>query len=60
LGLSWLKENIFVVDTINRCLRNVTMGLVIPCSVSWIPSLSILDLDKETLEDGEAILILDV
>jgi predicted aspartyl protease len=33
LGLSWLKENGFVVDPVGRCLRNISTGLVIPCSV---------------------------
>jgi len=59
LGLSWLKENRFVVDPIDKCLRNVDKGLVLPCSVQWIPSVSLLDLDKEPLEDGEILLIID-
>jgi len=33
LGLSWLVENGFMVNTQERCLRNVETGLVIPCSV---------------------------
>ena len=33
LGLSGLDENGFMVDTQERCLRNVETGLVIPCSV---------------------------
>ena len=33
LGLSRLTENGFSVDTQDRCLRNVTTGQVIPCSV---------------------------
>ena len=33
LGLSWLVENGFMVDTQERCLSNVKTGLVIPCSV---------------------------
>ena len=32
LGLSWLIENGFIVDTQERCLRNIETGLVIPCS----------------------------
>jgi len=59
LGLSWLKENGFVVDPMNRCLRNVSMGLVIPCSVRWIPTVSLLNLEEELLDDGEVLLILD-
>ena len=38
LGLSCLTENGFLVDTQERCLRNAISGLVIPCSVRWIPS----------------------
>ena len=37
LGLSWLTENGFLVDTQNKCLRNVKSGQVIPCSIRWIP-----------------------
>jgi len=59
LGLSWLKENGFVVDPMDRCLRNVDKGLVLPCSVRWIPSVSLLDVDKEPLEDDEILLIID-
>ena len=33
LGLSWLAENGFSINTWNRCLRNVNSGQVIPCSV---------------------------
>ena len=33
LGLSWLTESGFPVDTQDRCLRNVNTGQVIPCSV---------------------------
>ena len=32
-GLSWLTENGFLVDTQDRCLRNVNSGQVISCSV---------------------------
>jgi hypothetical protein len=59
LGLSWLKENGFVVDPLARCLRNVVTGLILPCSVRMIPAISILDLDNEPLEDGEVMLIID-
>ena len=34
-------------------------GLVIPCSVRWIPSVTVLDLYLEPLEDGEIVLIID-
>jgi len=60
LGLSLLRENGFVVDPMDRCLRNVSTGLVIPCSVQWIPTVSLINLEEEPLEDGEVLLILDV
>ena len=47
LGLSWLKDNRFVVDLMDRCLRNVSMGLVIPCSVQWIPTVSLINLEEK-------------
>ena len=56
LGLSWLMENGFLVDIKERCLKNAISGLVIPCSVRWIPSVTVLDLDLEQLEDGEILL----
>ena len=59
LGLSWLTENGFLVDTQESCLRNTISGLVIPCSVRWIPSITIVDLDLEPLEDSEITLIID-
>jgi len=59
LGLSWLKENWFVVDPTNRCLRNISIGWVIPCSVRWIPSVSILVVDIGPLEDVVLMLIID-
>ena len=57
LGLSWLTENGFSVDTQDRCLRNVNTGQVIPCSVKWIPD--VLIMEEEPLEDGEILLIID-
>ena len=57
LGLSWLTENGFSVDTQDRCLRNVNSGQVIPCSVRWIPE--VLIMEEEPLEDGEILLIID-
>ena len=57
LGLSWLMENGFLVDTQDRCLRNVNTGQVIPCSVRWIPE--VLIMEEEPLEDGEILLIID-
>jgi hypothetical protein len=58
LGLSWLTENGFLVDTQDRCLRKVSSGLVVPCSVRMIPSVMTLDME-EPLEDGEIVLIID-
>ena len=58
LGLSWLTENGFSVDTQNRCLRNVNTGQVIPCSVRWIPE--VLIMEEEPTGDGEILLIIDV
>ena len=57
LELSWLTENGFLVDTEDRCLRNVNSGQVIPCSVRWIPEMLIME--EEPLEDGEILLIID-
>jgi len=59
LGLSWLEEHRFWVDTQARCLRKDRSGLVILCSIRWIPSITVLDLDLEPLEDGEILLIID-
>ena len=59
LGLSWLTENGFSVDTQDRCLRNINTGQVIPCSIRWIPSISTLDFEEEPLEDGDLLLIID-
>jgi len=59
LGLSWLEEHGFWVHTQARCLRKDLSGLVIPCSIRWIPTISVLDLDLEPLEDGEILWIID-
>ena len=34
LGLSWLAENRFLMDTHDRCLRNVNSGCMILCAIS--------------------------
>ena len=52
-------ENGFLVDTQEHCLRNAISGLVIPCSVRWIPSVTVLDLYLKPLEDVEIVLIID-
>ena len=57
LGLSWLIENGFSVDSQDRCLRNVHNGPIIACSVSWIPVLLIME--EEPLENREILLIID-
>ena len=56
-GLSWWTENAFLVDTQDRCLRNVNSSQVIPCSVRWIPE--VLRMEEEPLEDGEIIVVID-
>ena len=53
LGLSWLTENRFSVDTQYRCLRNVNNGQVICCSVRWIPEGLIIE--EKPLEDGKIL-----
>ena len=53
LGLCWLIENGFSVDTQHRCLRNVNTFQVISCSVRWIPE--VLIMEGEPLEDGEIL-----
>ena len=58
LRLSWLTENGFLDDTQQRYLRHTISGLVIPCSVRWIPSVNVLDLHLKQLEDGEIVLII--
>ena len=57
LALSCLTENGFSIHTQDKCLRNVYNGQVIPCSVRWI--LEVLILEKQPLEDGEMLLIID-
>ena len=59
LGLSWLTENGFLVDTQDRCLRNVSTGQVIPCAIRWIPSILTLELEDEPLDDGDILLIIN-
>ena len=58
-GLSWLTENGLLVDTQERCLRDTISSLVISCSVRWIASVTVLDLDLEPLEDGDILWIID-
>ena len=57
LGISWLTENGFSVDTQDSCLRNVNNGQVIPCAIRWIPE--VLRMEEEPLEDSEILLIID-
>ena len=59
LGLSWLTEDGFSVDTQDRCLKNVSTGQVIPCTIRWIPSILTLELEDEPLDDGDILLIID-
>ena len=48
-----------VLSRNKRCLRNAMSGLVIPCSVRWIPSVTVFELYLEPLEDGEIVWIID-
>ena len=57
LGLTWLMENGFLIDTQDRCLRNVNSGQVISCSDTGIPEVVIME--EETLEDLELLVIID-
>ena len=59
MGISWFVENGFSIDVEARCLRNVTTGLVIPFSVRYIPTVTVIDIEEEPLEDGEMLLIID-
>ena len=59
LGWSWLTEDACLVDTHEGCLRNAISGLLISYSVGCIPSVTVLDLVLEPLEDGEIVLIID-
>ena len=42
LALFWLIENRFYVDTQDECQRNVNIGQVMVCSISWIPEVLIM------------------
>ena len=46
------------MDIQDRCLQNVNMGEVIPCSVRCIP-LGLVG-EEKPMEDGEILLIIDV
>jgi len=47
LGLSLYQKHAFWVDTQGRCLRKDLLGLVIPDSIRYIHSITVLDLDLE-------------
>ena len=51
--------NDFLVDMQERCLRQGISGLVIPCSVRWIPSVTVVDLDLKPPEDDEIMFYID-
>ena len=57
LSLSLLIENRFMVDTYDRCLKNVNTSQVVSCSPKWIPE--VLIMEDGTLEDGKILLIID-
>ena len=59
LRLSWLTENSFLVDAEEHCLKYAVPGLVITCSVTWIPLVAVLNLNVEPLVDDEIVLIID-
>ena len=59
LGVSWLTEYGFLGNIQERGLRNTISGLVIPYSVRWIPSVTVLDLYLKPLYDAEIVLIFD-
>ena len=55
-GLSWLTENRFLVDIQDRCMRNVNSAQAIPCSITSIPEVLIVE---EPLQNGKILLIID-
>ena len=57
LRLYWLTENIFLLDTQDRCMRNDNTSQVIPCSVWWIPKGLIIE--KKPIENGRILWIID-
>jgi len=59
LDLSWLTENGFGIDTQDRCQRNTSLGLFLPCSIRWIPSVTVLDMESEPLKDGGVLQIIE-
>ena len=48
-----------MIESIGRCLRNILTSLVIPCFVRRIPSVLILGLYEEPLENEKVLLISD-
>ena len=59
LGMACLTESVVLIDTQERSLRNAIAGLVIPCSLRWIASDTVLDWYLEPLVDGNIMLIID-
>ena len=57
LGLCWLIENGFLVDTQDRWLKNVNSGQVITYFVRQIPEVLIVGVDP--VEHGGILLIID-
>ena len=51
-----MTKNGFLIDTQDRCLRNVNSGQVILCSVRWNPE--VLIVEDRSAEDGEIVLII--
>ena len=60
IGLSWLKKNAFSVDIPNQRLVNNTTGVIIPCNIWYIPTISLMEEHAEILlEEGNILLIFD-
>ena len=58
IGLSWLRENGFILDPVKRTLEK--SGCVIQCSELNLPKVAIIETPELTLEKDDCIFILDV
>ena len=43
IGLSWLRENGFILDPVNRTLENKTLGCVVQCSELNLPKVTSIE-----------------
>ena len=57
LQLFWLTENRFLVDNQDSSLSNVSTSQVMPCSVTCIPL--VLIMEAKPLENGKILQIMD-